>query len=107
MGAIGVIEATVGGNVLSGVGNDDFVEVKTTENLVEGTTYYVICNAILQANAEADLMFSWRMYDETNSAVLEDSTTTREMARTANQESYQFVGRFTAGATPGGLQFQQ
>ena len=107
MGAIGVIEATVGGNVLSGVGNDDFVEVKTTENLVEGTTYYVICNAILQANGEADLMFSWRMYDETNSAVLADSTTTREMARTANQESYQFVGRFTAGATTGGLQFQQ
>ena len=106
MGSIAVIEATVDTTISTGTGDSDFVDVVTTENLVEGKVYHVICSAAVSTN-NSDELFEWQLYDETNGDAVHGSTLIREMAQAGVPQSYYFVGRITAGATTGGLAFQQ
>ena len=105
MTSIGVIHATVSATV-STTGTT-FAEVVESDALTDGTTYYVVCHAIVDANSSA-LTFEWRLVDRTNSdAVLSNSTLIREPAQNGVEQSYYFVGRFTAGSDGGGLAFEQ
>ena len=106
MGTIAVIEATVDATISTGTGDSDFVDVVTTENLVEGKVYHVICSAAVSTN-NSDELFEWRLYDETNSEFLDGSHLELMMAQAGVPQPYYFVGRITAGATTGGLVFQQ
>jgi hypothetical protein len=106
MTAIGVIETTVSSTVTSTLFSQ-FAEVAESSALTNGTTYYVICHALVEGDANGKV-FQWRLVDRTNSdAVLSNSTCKREPARTDESQSYYFVGRFTAGSDGGGLAFEQ
>ena len=105
MSAIGVIETTVYTTVSSTL--QSFVEVVESAALTNGTTYYVICHALIEGDANGKV-FQWRLVDRTNSdAVLSNSTCKREPARIDDSQSYYFVGRITAGSDGGGLAFEQ
>jgi len=105
MTAIGVIETTVSTTVTSTL--QSFVEVVESSELADGTTYYVICHALIEGD-DTGSVFQWRLVDRTNrDAVLSNSTCKREPARVDDSQSYYFVGRFTAGSDGGGLAFEQ
>lgn len=106
MGSIAVIELTVDTTISTDPDEGDFVDVAKTENLVEGKVYHVICSAITETG-NSSALFQWQLYDGTNSEVVGGSTLIREMAQSGQSQPYYFVGRITAGATTGGLSFQQ
>jgi len=105
--SIPVIETTVSTETKSPTDDDDFVNVVTTEDLTDGTTYYVICSAIVGGNA--GYLPEWRLVDETQDVdvVLSNSTTIRDPQQSGKPQSYYYIGRFTAGSDGGGLSFQQ
>lgn len=105
MATIGVIETTVSTEVAST--STSFTEVVESASLTSGTTYYVICHALVEGNANARV-FEWQLVDRTNGdAVLSNSTMKREPATSNACQSYSFVGRITAGSDGGGLAFEQ
>ena len=105
MTSIGIIHATVSSTV-SNTGTT-FAEVVESDALTNGTTYHVVCHAIVEGNSSS-LPFEWRMVDRTNSdAVLSNSTLIREPTQNGVPQSYYFVGRVTAGSDGGGLAFEQ
>ena len=105
MTAIGVIETAVSSTVTSTL--QSFAEVVESSALTSGTTYYVICHALIEGDSTGHV-FQWRLVDRTNGdAVLSNSTCKREPARVDVSQSYYFVGRFTAGSDGGGLAFEQ
>ena len=105
MTSIGIIQATVSSTV-STTGTT-YAEVVESDALTNGTTYYVVCHAIVEGNSSS-LTFEWRLVDRTNSdAVLSNSTVTREPTQSGTPQSYYFVGKFTAGSDGGGLAFEQ
>ena len=84
-----------------------WTDVDTTAALTAGTTYYVVCHAIVEGS-DSNKTFGWRLLDETNGdTVLTGSTMTLEPAQGTVTQSYYFVGKFTAGSDGGGLKFQQ
>ena len=105
MASIPIIQTTLSTQTSTESDESDFVEVITSADLTSGKTYYVICSASTQGTSTS-LIFSWRLYDETNSEVLSNSTTIRESNQSLGQPYY-YVGEFTAGSGGGGLQFQQ
>lgn len=109
MGSIAVIEATVDTQTSTASGDDDFVEVVRTQNLVEGKVYHVICSASVETSNSTDL-FEWRLYDNSNAEVVADSTTIRKQAQSGQPQSYYYVGQITAGSETipnASLAFQQ
>ena len=105
MTAIGVINTTVSSTVTSTL--QSFAEVVESSALTSGTTYYVICHALVEGDSNGKV-FQWRLVDRTNSdAVLSNSTCKREPARVDETQSFYYVGRFTAGSGGGGLAFEQ
>ena len=93
MGTIAVIEATVDTTISTASDDTGFVDVVTTENLVEGKVYHVICSAAISTN-NADELFEWRLYDETNSEFLDGSHLELMMAEANVPQPYYFIGRF-------------
>jgi len=105
MASIGLIETTVSTEVAST--STSFTEVVESSALAKSTTYYVICHALCEGDANGKV-FEWRLVDRTNSdTVLSNSTLKREMNAVDKTQSYAFVGRFTTGTGSGGIAFEQ
>jgi hypothetical protein len=105
MATIGVIETTVSTEVAST--STSFTEVVESSALTNGTTYYIVCHALVEGNAN-QRVFEWQLVDRTNGdAVLSNSTLKREPTTANACQSYCFVGRITAGSDGGGLAFEQ
>jgi len=104
MASIDVIHTTLDIDVPSD--STTFTDVVESDDLVSGRTYYVICHALCEGSSDGDT-FQWRLYDNTNYEVVEDSTMKREPATANQSQSYTFVGKIVAGAFAGGVSFQQ
>jgi hypothetical protein len=105
MSSIGIIHTTVGTEVAST--STSFTEVVESAALTGGTTYYVICHALVEGTSNSKV-FEWRLVDRTNSdTVLSNSTTIREPAESNKTQGYEFVGKFTTGSGGRGLAFEQ
>ena len=105
MATIGVIETTVSAEVTST--STSFTQVVESSALTSGTTYYIVCHALVDGNASNDV-FEWQLVDSTNSdAILSNSTLKREPHSIDTSQSYCFVGRITAGSDGGGIAFEQ
>ena len=105
MSAIGIIETTVSSVVENTT--TDFVEVVESTALTSGTTYYIICHALVEGDSKNEV-FQWRLVDRTNGdAVLSNATLKREGTRDSMTQSYYYVGRVVAGSDGGGIAFEQ
>ena len=104
MANIDVIHTTLGTEVSSS--STSFTEVVESDDLVDGSTYYVICHALCEGSTNSDT-YEWRLYDNTNGEVVEGSTMKREPATANKTQSYTFVGKVVAGASGGGVAFEQ
>ena len=60
MAEIGVIHTTLGSTETTN--SSSFVEVIESADLVDGTTYHIVCHAITRGPDNANV-FDWRLYD--------------------------------------------
>jgi len=97
---------TVSSSEVASTDSSAFTEVVESSDLVAGKTYHVICNALIEGSHNGSV-FEFRLYDTTNGAEVADSKILREVHTANETQSYHFVGSFTAGASGGGLAFQQ
>jgi len=104
MTSIGLIHTTVGTTVSSTL--TSFAEVVESDDLVDGTTYYVICHALCEGSTTLSF-FEWQLYDNTNGEVVADSAMKRKPTTADKTQSYSFIGKIVAGASGGGISFQQ
>ena len=104
MAEIGVIHTTLGSTETTN--SSSFVEVIESADLVDGTTYHIVCHAITRGPDNANV-FDWRLYDRTNNEVITESLVKREMTQANKPQSYYYVGRITAGDRGGGIAFEQ
>ena len=105
MSNINYIHTTLGSTVTST--STSFTESVESAALTPGTTYYIICHALIEGSSNAQV-FEWQLVDRTNSdAVLTDSTLISEPNTSDVSESYHFVGKVTAGSDGGGIELQQ
>lgn len=105
MAKIGIIHTEVSSDTEQTAAS--FAEVIESEALEEGKTYYVICQALVEADSKTETV-EFKLVDKTNSdTLLAGSHCIKEFVQTGYCETYSWLGKFTVGSSGGGVSFQQ